>query len=90
MRDVRERCEAAGRDPATLRFSLYERDELMRDAGRARVDRLAKMAEIGLDRLVAFPTRWSPTLEAQAAFADDCRAAGMDLAAGATEPTAAA
>ena len=51
----------------------------MRDAGQARVDRLARFAEIGLDRLVAFPTRWSPTLEAQAAFAEDCRAAGIVL-----------
>ena len=50
---------------ATMRFSLYERDDLMREAGQARVDRLAAMREIGLDRLVAFPTRWSPTLEAQ-------------------------
>ena len=74
MRDVRERCEADGRDPATMRFSLYERDE--RTATRARhVDRLARFAEIGLDRLIAFPTRWSPTLDAQAAFAEDCRAA---------------
>jgi alkanesulfonate monooxygenase SsuD/methylene tetrahydromethanopterin reductase-like flavin-dependent oxidoreductase (luciferase family) len=80
MRDVRERCDAEGRDPATLRFSLYERDELMRDRGQARVDRLARMAELGLDRLVAFPTRWSPTLEAQASFAEDCRAAGIELA----------
>ena len=81
MRDVRERCEADGRDPATMRFSLYERDERMRDAGQARVDRLARFAEIGLDRLVAFPTRWSPTLDAQAAFAEDCRAAGISLSA---------
>jgi F420-dependent oxidoreductase-like protein len=81
MRDVRQRCEADGRDPATLRFSLYERDELMRDAGQARIDRLTRMQEIGLDRLVAFPTRWSPTLEAQSAFAEDCRAAGINLAA---------
>jgi alkanesulfonate monooxygenase SsuD/methylene tetrahydromethanopterin reductase-like flavin-dependent oxidoreductase (luciferase family) len=79
MRDVRERCEAEGRDPSTLRFSLYERDERMRDAGQARVDRLGSMAEIGFDRLVAFPTRWSPTLEAQASFAEDCRAAGIVL-----------
>jgi F420-dependent oxidoreductase-like protein len=85
MRDVRERCASEGRDPATLRFSLYERDERMRDAGQARVDRLARFAEIGLDRLVAFPTRWSPTLEAQAAFAEDCRAAGIGLS---TEPAA--
>jgi F420-dependent oxidoreductase-like protein len=79
MIDVRERCAAEGRDPATMRFSLYERDELMRDGGQARVDRLARMAEIGLDRIVCFPTRWSPTAEAQAAFADDCRAAGLSL-----------
>ena len=32
-RSVRARCEAEGRDPATLRFSLYTRDEEMRDAG---------------------------------------------------------
>jgi F420-dependent oxidoreductase-like protein len=79
MIDVRERCAAEGRDPATMRFSLYERDELMRDGGQARVDRLARMAEIGLDRIVCFPTRWSPTAEAQAAFAEDCRAAGLSL-----------
>ena len=78
--DVRARCETEGRDPATLRFSLYARDEELREAGRARVDVLAGLAATGLDRLVCFPTRWSPTLEAQAAFAEDCRAAGLALA----------
>jgi F420-dependent oxidoreductase-like protein len=76
---VRARCEAEARDPATLRFSLYERDERMRHAGQERVDRLARFAEIGLDRIVCFPTRWSPTEEAQAAFAADCLAAGLSL-----------
>jgi F420-dependent oxidoreductase-like protein len=80
MAEVRERCATEGRDPTTMRFSLYERDELMREAGQARIDRLGRMAELGLDRLVAFPTRWSPTLEAQGAFAEDCRAAGIELA----------
>ncbi len=79
MTEVRERCEREGRDPSTLRFSVYARDEEMRDAGQARVDLLAAYAGIGLDRIVAFPTRWSPTLDAQAAFADDCRAAGLSL-----------
>jgi F420-dependent oxidoreductase-like protein len=79
MDEVRARCETEGRDPATLRFSLYERDERMREAGQERIDRLARMAEIGLDRIVCFPTRWSPTLEAQDAFAADCRAAGLTL-----------
>ena len=80
MAEVRARCETDGRDPATLRFSLYARDEEMRDAGQQRADRLAAFAAIGLDRIVCFPTRWSPTLEAQAAFAEDCVAAGLSLA----------
>jgi F420-dependent oxidoreductase-like protein len=79
MAAVRARCEAEGRDPGSLRFSLYTRDEGMRDAGQARIDMIAGFAAIGLDRLVCFPTRWSPTLEAQAAFAADCRAAGIEL-----------
>ncbi len=79
MTEVRARCEADGRDPATLRFSLYVRDEEMRGAGQERVDRLGRFAAVGLDRIVAFPTRWSPTLQAQAAFAEDCRAAGLAL-----------
>jgi F420-dependent oxidoreductase-like protein len=80
MVSVRARCEAEGRDPSTLRFSLYTRDEEMRDAGQARVDVVAELAALGLDRIVCFPTRWSPTTDAQAAFAEDCRAAGVELA----------
>ena len=79
MSAVRARCETEGRDPRSLRFSLYVRDEEMREAGQARVDALAGYAEIGLDRIVCFPTRWSPTTEAQAAFAEDCVAAGIAL-----------
>lgn len=79
MTSVRERCEREGRDPGTLRFSLYTRDEAVQSAGQERVDHLAGMAAIGLDRIVCFPTRWDPTLTAQAAFADDCRAAGITL-----------
>ena len=79
MVSVRARCEAGGRDPASLKFSLYARDEEMRDPGQARVDRLAGFAAIGLDRIVCFPTRWSPTTDAQAAFAVDCLAAGLKL-----------
>lgn len=79
MASVRRRCEEAGRDPATLRFSVYAEDEAVRDSGQARVDLLAAYAEVGLSRLVAFPTRWSPTTEAQEAFAADVRAAGLPL-----------
>ena len=76
---VRARCETEGRDPASLRFSMYTRDEEMRDAGQTRVDTLAGYAAVGLDRIVCFPTRWSPTTDAQASFAEDCRAAGIVL-----------
>jgi alkanesulfonate monooxygenase SsuD/methylene tetrahydromethanopterin reductase-like flavin-dependent oxidoreductase (luciferase family) len=86
MADVRQRCADEGRDPATLRFSLYARDEEMREAGEARVDLLGRYREIGLDRVVAFPTRWSPTAEAQAAFAADVRRAGIELGSGVSVP----
>ena len=82
MADVRARCEKEGRDPATLRFSIYASDELMREAGQARVDLIGGYAAIGMDRVVAFPTRWDPTRDAQAAFAEDCRKAGIALRAG--------
>ena len=76
---VRARCETEGRDPASLRFSMYTRDEEIREAGRARIDTLAGFAAVGLDRIVCFPTRWSATTDAQASFAEDCRAAGIAL-----------
>ena len=76
---VRARCETEGRDPASLRFSMYTRDEEIREAGRARIDTLAGYAAVGLDRIVCFPTRWSATTDAQASFAEDCRAAGIAL-----------
>ena len=81
MTAVRARCETEGRDPASMRFSLYVRDDEMRDAGQARVDALAGYVAIGLDRIVCFPTRWSPTVEAQAEFAEDCLTAGIPLTA---------
>jgi len=78
---IKQRCEEEDRDPATLRLSLYTRDQDVRDAGQQRVDFLGEMAALGLDRLVCFPTRWNPTLDAQAAFAEDCKAAGLTLQA---------
>jgi F420-dependent oxidoreductase-like protein len=82
---VRERCEAEGRDPSTLRFSMYIRDEEVRHAGQARVDVVARLQEVGLDRIVCFPARCDPTIEGQERFAEDVRAAGVELA---VEPVA--
>lgn len=78
---IQQRCDEEDRDPSTLRVSLYTRDQDVRDAGQQRVDFLGEMAALGLDRLVCFPTRWDPTLDAQAAFAEDCQAAGLALEA---------
>ena len=43
---------------------------------------------MGLDRLVAVPTRYGATAEVQAAFADDVRAAGIELGTGAVSASA--
>ena len=81
MPTIRARCEEIGRDPATLRISVYASDDEMRAPGAARVDLIGKYAQAGISRLVAFPTRWDPTPEAQAVFAADCKAAGVKLGA---------
>jgi F420-dependent oxidoreductase-like protein len=80
MIEVRAMCEAAGRDPASLRFSVYTLDEDFRDAGQERIDLIAAYQDIGLDRLICFPTKYDPSTEAQALFAEDCLAAGVTLA----------
>ena len=76
---IRERCEEEDRDPATLRISLYCRDDEIRPEGQERVDYVGRIRELGLARLVAFPGRWSVEGEAQARFAEDCRAAGCAM-----------
>jgi F420-dependent oxidoreductase-like protein len=84
---ARQRCEEVGRDPSTLRISLYCRDGDVRPVGQERTDRLAAFAALGLDRLVAFPSRWDTSDDGLARFAEDVHAAGLPLAAGlALEP----
>jgi F420-dependent oxidoreductase-like protein len=74
---ARQRCEEIGRDPATLRLSLYVADLEVREPGQRRVDLFGQLAELGLDRAVAFPLRYGATAEALGQFAEDCRAAGL-------------
>jgi F420-dependent oxidoreductase-like protein len=80
MAIARGRCEEIGRDPASLRISLYCSDEESRTTGQKRVDFIGRCTQIGLDRLIAFPTIESPTRETQAHYAEECRAAGLELA----------
>jgi F420-dependent oxidoreductase-like protein len=79
--EIEQACAETGRNPATLKLSVYLRDEDVREPGQARVDLLASYAGAGLSRIVAFPTRWNPTAEAQGAFAEDCASAGLVLRA---------
>lgn len=80
MVDVRAKCDTAGRDPESLRFSVYTLDEDYVEPGRARVDHIRAYADVGVDRIVCFPTKKAPTLETQERFAEDCVAAGIVLA----------
>ena len=77
-RTMRDRGPRSGH--AAL-LALHPRRGDAATPGQARVDVLGELAAVGLDRIVCFPTRWSPTIETQAAFAEDCRAAGLTLAA---------
>jgi F420-dependent oxidoreductase-like protein len=79
MATARQRCEEIDRDPATLRLSMYIADPEVKEPGQRRVETIGRLAEMGLDRLVAFPTRYGATTDVQAAFADDVRAAGIRL-----------
>ena len=81
MVDVRAKCEQAGRDPDSLRFSVYTFDEHFLEPGDARVDLIGRYAEIGVARIVCFPTKLEPSVAAQASFAEDCVAAGIELSA---------
>jgi alkanesulfonate monooxygenase SsuD/methylene tetrahydromethanopterin reductase-like flavin-dependent oxidoreductase (luciferase family) len=74
---IRQRCEEEDRDPATLRVSLYTRDADIRPEGQERVDFLGRVRDLGMSRIVCFLGRWSVEPDAQARFAEDCRAAGL-------------
>ena len=54
-------------------------DEHFLEPGEERVDLIGRFAEIGVARIVCFPTKLDPTVEAQARFAEDCVAAGIAL-----------
>jgi F420-dependent oxidoreductase-like protein len=77
---IRQRCEEESRDPATLRVSIYTRDEDFQEPGPSRADLLGRFAELGLARIICFPTKWVPDTDAQERFAEDCRAAGLPMA----------
>lgn len=75
---IRERCEEAGRDPATLPVSVHLWGESASMApGAARQERLLEYAELGLARVIlqGFAAVWDPDL--LDGIAEDCAAAGL-------------
>lgn len=77
--EARAACEAVGRDPDSMTFSVYALEDALREPGQARVDYLASFTSIGVRRMMCFVGRWDPTVRAQELFAQDCRAAGVEL-----------
>ena len=85
---IRQRCEEADRDPASLRLSLHMRREEARVLGARRIELLGGYADAGISRVQALLTTAPGDGEALASFAEDCRTAGVEMgpAAGDTRP----
>jgi F420-dependent oxidoreductase-like protein len=77
---IRSRCEEIGRDPASLRVSVHVWWEHAATPGAERVERLAAYRDLGVSRVQWLARPSVEDEEALAAFADDCRAAGVELA----------
>ncbi len=77
---IRSRCEEIGRDPATLAVSDHIWSEGVAVAGRARVDRLAALRDLGLSRVMTIIRASADSDEALESFAEDVRASGAELA----------
>lgn len=78
IQEARARCEVIGRDPDSLRFSLYSIQDELQEPGQRRIDYVASFAGVGVSRIVCFP-RWGVTVEGQGLFARDCVSAGIVL-----------
>jgi len=77
---IASRCEELGRDPATLRLSVnVGREETVRE-GDVRVDLLRRYADAGVDRVMTLLTASADDDAALERFAEDCVAAGCELA----------
>jgi F420-dependent oxidoreductase-like protein len=78
---IRARCEEIGRDPATLRISVHTwyQDPGVSVRGRERQDLFAAYAELGVRRTQSYVEGLADGVEALQAFAEDLRAAGVEL-----------
>ena len=76
---IRSRCEEVGRDPASLRVSvhLWWGDAV---GSAERVDRLGRYADLGISRTMELVRDATLGPDALERYAEDCRAAGVELA----------
>lgn len=77
---IRSRCEEIDRDPATLKVSVHVWWEALRDQGESRRDLVRAYGELGVSRLIALIRESADSDEALAAWADDTRDGGAQLA----------
>lgn len=79
-RVIEQRCAEVGRDPATLAVSA----QIWWDGavGRRRVEILQRLADQRLHRIVSLVDGAATSDEPVYAFAEDCRAAGLQLSGG--------
>jgi F420-dependent oxidoreductase-like protein len=79
MPTIRSRCEEIDRDPDTLDVSVHIWWEQAAESGPARVERLAAYRELGVSRVQMLVRGSVDDDDALPAFAEDCRAAGVEL-----------
>jgi len=71
---TREACRVAGRDPASLRISVYPLEADIQAVGQSRIELLRAYGRLGVTRVVANLDLQDGGLAALEAFAADCRA----------------
>jgi len=77
---IASRCEEIGRDPKTLSISVNIWRDNLPPTGSARRDLLAGYREVGVNRVQTLIQETADSDQALIAFAEDCRAAGAELA----------
>jgi F420-dependent oxidoreductase-like protein len=77
---IAARCAEIDRDPASLSVSVHAWWESLVEPGQARVDLLGAYSELGISRVIALIRSSADSDEALAAWAEDARAAGAELA----------
>lgn len=77
---IDSRCEEVGRSPSTLRLSVNIGRPASEPEGHPRIDLLRAYADAGVDRVMTLVRACASDEGALERFADDCAAAGCELA----------